>query len=280
MLTARAPRIPTAARTWTSALLAVTALTAEAPASAAPGTLTVTAVPMTMERQARSTFALDEPVWIALKVRSGDGADTTVMMRRYEPGGDLCRLVAGYHGPAVDIPGPGPVTGSVFQVRVGRADTVLAEFPLSEYVRVTDAGLVPLKCGIEVASPDGDRSIVSTTTVIRFGRSLGAGPSRRLAGTLDRLMASDDEADRLRAVRSLRSVDSTIALPLLEKAMSDSSERVQVAAAVIAVDLAGNAGARRIVDEAQRSGSQRVRQAVAAEIRWREFRARKSAPGN
>jgi len=152
------------------------------------------------------------------------------------------------------------------RVRLQPLGEVATEFPLAEFVRISDDDTVPLVCSMTVMDSDFHQMEMWTAMTVTFRGRLGTQAIQGVTDELGAMIAGGDERSRATAVRSLRVLGSAAAVPLLKKGIVDRSDRVGWWAVVVAADL----DAVAVLEQAAKSRNEVVRIAGRYELKRRK----------
>ncbi len=232
--------------------------------------MVLTGTPVRAFGGAAKAFAINEPVWMSLELRNRGSRSVNLLLSGDEHGGVVCTPAAGYRGRVRFTPNRIAIDQlqEIKRTTIEPGHSATVEVLLADYFTASAEGVMPIECRLRAWDEDHHTLTFTTVVPVKFMPALTGSKARAVVRRLESVLASGDEPARIRAVKSALGLSASLAWGLLQKAISDRSEVVQMAALTVAPALEARGDERaRFLGQAAKSDKQSVRERADEELR-------------
>ena len=186
--------------------------------------------PRDLRGTATNRFAINEPVWLSVALQNTSSVPISLWVDHDEGRGLTCQPAHGYEARATMIPRDIPLERNFKHLVLDSGEEIRIDVPISEFFRVQEEGAFFVAC--EMGVKDDKEKFITVNAVggLQFTNGLKAQEISMLVDQLQEQFDSGDEDTRVRMVKSSGSCPPSAVMEFLAKALSDKSERVQLAA--------------------------------------------------
>ncbi|MDI6809981.1 MAG: HEAT repeat domain-containing protein [Candidatus Eisenbacteria bacterium] len=218
-------------------------------------------------------FAVNEPVWLSVGLVNTSAAAITVWVDGDESRGVTCRPVHGHDAKARVLRKDVPLERNFKQVVVAPGEEIPAEVLMNDFLQVHDQGAFSIDCEMGVKDGTGTPFLVKTIVPLQFINGLATQEISTLVDQLQQQFNSGDETMRVRVVKSCSSLPPSAVMGVLAKAISDNSERVELAALkVLCAMTVPREEVMPLLQKAAQSEKESVRRRAAMDMEKHEMR--------
>ncbi|MDD2709344.1 MAG: HEAT repeat domain-containing protein [Verrucomicrobiae bacterium] len=213
-------------------------------------------------------FAVNEPVWLFIELINKNAAPISVWIDGDEYRGITCQPTHACEAKARVVLNDVHLERNFREMIISSGERIAVDAPLSDFLQVQDKCSFSLDCEMSLKNEKGKSFVIKTVVFLQFTRGLDAQEISRLVDQLQRQFDSGDESARVRVVKSSGSFPSSAVVEFLAKAISNNSERVQLAALrVLSAMMAPKKQVMPLLQKAEQSDKESVRRKAAIDIK-------------
>jgi len=193
-----------------------------------------------LQEKARNRFAISEPIWLSVRLQNTSSVPASLLVDQGPKRGLICRPARGYETKATIVHREIALERNFKRVVLDPGEEIRIDVPMSEYFRVQEEGEFVIACEMIVKDEWNRVITVNGSCEVWFAGRLDAQEIRTLVDQLQEGFDSGDEDTRVRMVKSSSFFPPSAVMNFLAKALSDKSERVQLAAVEVLSSLNGS----------------------------------------
>lgn len=178
----------------------------------------------------KTEFAIGEPIWVTVSLMNMGNEDITVFI-----GGDK------YRGISIEpeskdrdkvkiLPRTVAIDNWLTKIVLKPNEKIDFEILLNEYIQITELGNFQFNFIMQLDDINMNSLSLSTTCAIKISERLDIEAIKKIIKCLESQFESEAVSERLKAIRSIQAIKHIQTIPLLDKAVVDEDEDVQLAA--------------------------------------------------
>jgi len=214
---------------------------------------------------ANNEIAVGSPIWIALSLKNTKLESVKFWIDQSEDSGISIKPDSEY-GDKLEMVSRNTMLEKNFRQTVLQpGEEKELDVFLGDFLRIADVGDYRITCTVQIKSDDHKPIVLKASIPIRVAGTLDKKEQDQIIRVLRERFQSENQTERLKAVKSARGIDTPEAVAFLEKAFEDDDEAVQLAA-IEAISKIETSNVVAALEKAQSSKYASVRRIAKSQI--------------
>lgn len=213
-------------------------------------------------------YNIGEPIWVTVSLANKTEADIIVWINGDRDKGAFFKPNLSGNDKIKLLPQKVQLETIFKKIVIKAKEKITFDCLLNDFVGFIKKGDYNINCNLQLKNVDGKRINLKDLFKIKIGNKLNVSQIENIIKDLKIKLKSKSIDDRLRAVRSMKSIDSVKTITLLKEAIADEDESVQLATIEILSSL-NSSEASMVIENALTSDNNSVKRAAKLELNKR-----------